>query len=342
MFSTNGHLYVEFDRCTGLTTEARPLSLFPRPEELTYRYERHRGFSLDDDAARPLVTPYSGGESSRRYYQNAAIRAAFEKVARCARTNEPPRALLALATGSGKTFIAVNLLKRIADAGQLRRALFVCDRDELRGQANTAFQNVFGSDAALVFQKPDGTNNARNARIHIATYQTLDVAAEEGTASFLLRHYPEGYFSHIVIDECHRSAWGKWSQVFTRNPKAVQIGLTATPRRIDFPEKSREMAEDARMTANNIRHFGAPVYAYDMSQGIEDRYLAACEIFRFDLFHDNKEMNERQSGVDRDELRGRRLTNADTGEVLPPRQRATTTTLRTWMRACLYPNASLP
>ncbi len=98
-----------------------------------------------------------------------------------------------------------------------RRALFVCDRDELRTQALRAFQNVFGSDAAEVFRKPDGTNNAKNARIHIATYQTLGVENENGDANFLTTYYPEDYFTHIVIDECHRSAWGKWSQVLTRN-----------------------------------------------------------------------------------------------------------------------------
>ena len=95
-------------------------------------------------------------KEGRRYYQDAAIRAVLEKIARCQHGGEPRRALLALATGAGKTFIAVNLLKRIADAGQLRRALFVCDRDELRAQALGAFQNVFGADAAEVFLKlPD-------------------------------------------------------------------------------------------------------------------------------------------------------------------------------------------
>jgi len=127
----------------------------------------------------------------------------LEKIARTARSGEPPRALLALATGAGKTFIAVNLLKRIADAGQLKRALFVCDRDELHAQALGAFQNVFSSDAAEVRRSGGGTNNAKNARVHIATYQTLGVDSMDGDASFLTEHYPEDYFSHIVIDECH-------------------------------------------------------------------------------------------------------------------------------------------
>src|SRR5712691_381187 len=202
VFSSNGHLFVEFDRFTGLTTSPRSLSEFPTPAELRVRYERGMRFSLSDSAARPLLVRYTGGEATRRYYQDAAIRAVLEKIARCERTGKPKRALLSLATGAGKTFIAVNLLKRIADAGQLRRALFVCDRDELRSQGLAALHSVFGSDASEVYEKPDGMNNAKNARVHVATYQTLNVDAEDATAGFLAKHYPPDYFSHIVIDEC--------------------------------------------------------------------------------------------------------------------------------------------
>ena len=177
-------------------------------------------------------------------------------------------------------------------------------------------QNVFGADAAEVYRKPDGTNNARNARVHVATYQTLDVDSEEGTANFLTTYYPENYFSHIVIDECHRSAWGKWSQVLTRNPDAVQIGLTATPRQLKITEQSKEAQADAQITADNIRHFGEPVYEYDMSQGIEDGYLAACEIVRRDIFLDDKGQSERETGVERGDLVGKRVTDAITGEPL--------------------------
>jgi len=166
-----------------------------------------------------------------------------------------------------------------------------------------------------VYRKPDGTNNARNARVHIATYQTLDIDTDDA-ANFLTTYYPENYFSHIVIDECHRSAWGKWSQVLSRNPDAVQIGLTATPRQLKITERSREAKADAQLTHDNILHFGEPVYEYDISQGIEDGYLAACQVHRFDLFHDNKQVNERESGVSREDLVGKRLTDATTGQVL--------------------------
>lgn len=183
-FSSNGHLFVEYDRITGKTTKPLPLSKFPTPGDLRDRYEIKVGFKLTDPVAKPLLARYSGGEATRRYYQDAAIRAVLEKIALCKKSGLPKHALLSLATGSGKTFIAVNLLKRIADAGQLKRALFVCDRDELRAQGLGAFQNVFGADAAEAYRKSDGANNARNARIHIATYQTLNIDSDEADATF--------------------------------------------------------------------------------------------------------------------------------------------------------------
>jgi type I restriction enzyme R subunit len=307
VYTSNGHLFVEYDFSTGLTSDPRPLTEFPTPTELRERYERIHGFRLHDDAARPLVTRYLLGESTRRYYQDAAIRATLEKLARGEK-----RALLSLATGAGKTYIAVNLLRRIADAGQLRRALFVCDRDELRSQAATAFQNIFGADAAIVSRG----HSQKNARILIATYQTLDVGSDDADANFLLVNYPENYFSHIVIDECHRSAWGKWSEILTRNPDAVQIGLTATPRHIMLAQATHEAQGDAQITADNYRHFGEPVYEYDMSQGIEDGYLAACEIVRRDIFLDQQTESERETGLEQGDLWGKLLTEAMTGRTV--------------------------
>jgi len=321
VFSSNGHLFVEYDRTSGLTGAPKRLAEFPTPEELQARYEAAVGFRLADPVARPLLMPYPGGEATRRYYQDAAIRAALEKLAR-ATTTAPlsdireriadeayasmegkKRVLLSLATGSGKTFIAVRLLKKIADAGQLRRALFVCDRDELRSQAKTAFQGVFGADAADV----STGNPEKNARILIATYQTLGVDTEEADATFLVENYPEDYFSHIVIDECHRSAWGKWSLVLTRNPDAVQIGLTATPRRLKVTEKTKEALADAQVNADNLAYFGEPAYEYEMSQGIEDGYLAACEIQRGRVDLDD-------TGVTVDDIIARGAKDAHTGE----------------------------
>jgi len=351
IFSSNGHQFVGFDCFSGLTSSPKPIATFPSPAELRARYEQGMGYTLESPVARPLLQRYPGGEGTRRYYQDAAIRAVMEKIARCENTGLPKRALLALATGSGKTFIAVNLLKRISDAGRLTRALFVCDRDELRTQALKAFQNVFGSDAAEVFRKPDGVNNAKNARIHIATYQTLGIDNDNGDANFLTTYYPENHFTHIVIDECHRSAWGKWSQVLLRNKKAVQIGLTATPRQLveklkretekgetDYPEPMQQAAEkrveakliklvdrrlpygidkeilaDAALTANNLDYFGDPAYEYDIAQAIEDGYLAACEIQK-------GRVNLDDTGITKAEIIARNPVDAITGQSLTPEQ----------------------
>lgn len=297
VYSSNGHLFVGYDHFTGRTAEPCPLKDFPTPGELQHRYEQATGFSLTTAQAKPLLVPYPGGEASRRYYQDAAIRAALEKIA-----IGRDRVLLFLATGTGKTFIAVHLLKKIGDAGQLRRALFVCDRDELRSQGLNHFQNVFGADVAEV----TSINPQKNARILIATYQTLNVSTDEEDARFLTEHYPESYFSHIIIDECHRSAWGKWSTILRRNPKAIQIGLTATPRLFEGGTVG-ERREDEEITANNIEYFGEPVYEYDMAQGIEDGYIAACEVIR-------REVSLDLTGVTRQDIERLGARDANTGQ----------------------------
>ena len=309
VFSANGHQFVEYDHFTGRTGGPHLIETFPKPEELRRRYEKAKGFSLEDEIAKPLLTPYQGGEGTRRYYQDAAIRAAMEKIAGCRET--PPRLLLSLATGTGKTFIAVNLLKRIADAGQLRRALFLCDRDELRTQAHAAFHNAFGSDAAIVSRSSDGENTARNARVHVATYQTLGVDADDGDTSFLTEHYPENHFSHIIIDECHRSAWNKWSQVLLRNPDAVHIGLTATPRSITG--QGEDKPKDEEITANNLEYFGEPVYEYNITQGAEDGYLATCQIRKSSI-------NLDETGIHRQQIMEHNPLDARTGKPLDESQ----------------------
>lgn len=279
VYSSNGHLFVEYDRHTGLTSDPRPIAEFPAPDELRVRYEKALGISLEHPSSHPLLTPYPHGEGRRRYYQDAAIRAVLEKMAVAGQRRLAVRAMLAIATGGGKTYIAVNLLKRIADAGQLKRALFLCDRDELRTQALSAFTNEFGNDAREV-KEVNGVNIAGNARIHIATYQTLGIDTEDGDASFLTCHYPENHFTHIVIDECHRSAWGKWRAVLDRNPDAAHIGLTATPRHILLGERTEEARKDELLRADNHKYFGDPAYEYTLAQAQEDGYLAACEIIQ--------------------------------------------------------------
>ena len=280
---------------------------FPSPDELRARYEERKGFSLESERAAPLLRPYRGGEARRRYYQDAALRAALEKIA--ARGN---RALLSMATGSGKTFVAVSALRKIADAGQLRRALFLCDRDELRAQALAALQRDFGAEVAAA----EGGNPQKNARVIVATYQTLGVDRDGDGSAFLRENYPPDYFSHIVIDEAHRSAWGKWSEVLTRNPRAVQIGLTATPREFKYADDTSESRADSRISADNVRHFGEPVYQYSMGQGMEDGYLARMELRKRDIFLNRHLESEKITGVAKSDMAGKPLTDALTGAAV--------------------------
>jgi type I restriction enzyme, R subunit len=133
------------------------------------------------------------------------------------------------------------------------------------------------------------------------------VATEEGTATFLTTHYPPDYFSHIIIDECHRSAWGRWSEVLKRNPSAVQLGLTATPRQLKVKASTPEAEADAKITADNLKYFGEPVYEYDLAQGMEDGFLAACEIIKSTVDLDD-------TGITLDDLMARNPVDARTGQ----------------------------
>ena len=280
VFATNGHRYAEFDKFTNLTKGLLPFSDFPTHDNLTTRYAQDTGIDLTKPESSMMFMADSPAYSAKpRYYQDAAIRAAFEKILRCEQEGEPLRVLLSLATGSGKTIIAANLPWRLQKAGRLSKpALFLCDRDELREQAYDKLKAVFGDNVRIVETK-QGRNAARNARIHIATYQTLGLDDEDSDIpSFLTEHYPENAFSVIIIDECHRSAWGRWSKVLTRNPNAIHIGLTATPRQLR--ESKEKTIEDAEITANNHLYFGEPVYEYTLTEAQEDGYLAACEIVK--------------------------------------------------------------
>lgn len=294
VFSTNGHIFTEYAEDTSEIKDKLRLENFPTPQDLRNRYEEIKKINLLSDNAKALFIQYKGGEAARWYFQDAAIRAALEKIAKGGN-----RVLLSLATGTGKTVLASQLLYKLAQSGDLKRALFLCDRDELRTQGISKLQAVFGDNAQIVTTD----NPQRNARVIVATYQTLNVTEEDNVPQFWRNNYPKDYFSHIIIDECHRSAWSRWSIVLTDNPKAVHIGLTATPRIIIGEKKETEAKKDDEIiTAHNIKYFGEPVYEYSIGDGKEDGYLAACEVIRRSVDLDKKEITkadiEKRSAID--------------------------------------------
>jgi len=303
VFSTNGHLFAEWAEDTGQTVDNLPLARFPTPDDLRTRYEALKGYSLSDDRAKALLMPYKGGEAARWYFQDAAIRASLEKIAQGG-----SRVLLPLATGTGKTIIAAQLLHKLAQAGQLRRTLFVCDRDELRTQGWTKMHAIFGDNAQIVTT----SDPKKNARILIASYQPLNISDQDDEPRFWRENYSPGYFGHIIIDECHRSAWGKWSIILTDNPDAVHIGLTATPRIITGGRQDNPARQaDEAITAHNIEYFGEPVYEYPMWMGQEDGYLAASEVVRRVVDLDQQE-------ITREDIEQRTVTDPFTGQEVEP------------------------
>ena len=301
VYSSNGHQFVEHALPTGETSKPRPMRNFPGWEQVRDRYLELRDVDFGAPTAKPLLRPDRDGDRS---YQRAAVRTVLERL-----TRGEKRVLLSLATGTGKTRIAASLLHALSESGQLTRALFVCDRNALRRQALAALHDVFGADAAAASAR----NPERNARVVVATYQTLGVESG-GDGSYLERHYGEDYFSHIVIDECHRSAWGEWAAVLERNPNAVRIGLTATPRSYGYaaPPDDIDDAGEVGITPDNTRYFGEPVYEYGIADAMRDGWLAAMRLVPSTIITAGQ--IERDEGVQRDLLDPGEVRDAKTGK----------------------------
>ena len=286
VFSSNGHLFVEFDRFTGLTSAPRPLAEFPTPT--TFAPATSRAWaSAWTRRRRAAARALHGRRGTRRYYQDAAIRAVLEKLARGEK-----RALLSLATGAGKTFIAVNLLKRIADAGHAAaRALRLRPRRAAQAGAG-AFQN----SSAPTPRRWRRASRRRTRASSIATYQTLDVPPTRPTPTSCGELPGE-----LLQPHRHRRVPPLGLGQVVAGPRPQPRRRPDRPDRDAAPDRSSRERDAARrrptpsITADNFRHFGEPVYEYDMGQGIEDGYLAACEIVRRDIFLDEQAESERET-----------------------------------------------
>ena len=131
------------------------------------------------------------------------------------------------------------------------------------------------SRGCIIFKK----TKFKNAKIIIATYQSLKLVWKDIDLSIFAENFALDYFSHILIDECHRSAWWKWRYPLDINPNAVHIWLTATPKQIEVNEKDSESEKDLAILADNFKYFWEPVYEYTIWQGQKDWFLAQCEIY---------------------------------------------------------------
>lgn len=265
VFSSNGSGFLFHDR-TGqaeLTETALTLAQFPRPDELWQRYCAWRG--LDDTAKAMVETPYYDDGSGRapRYYQATAINRTVEAVARGQK-----RILLVMATGTGKTYTAFQIIWRLWKARVSRRILFLADRNILVDQTRTNDFKPFG--AAMTKIEKRQANKA--FEIYLSLYQAVTGNEDEKN---IYRQFSPDFFDLIVIDECHRGSAAEdsaWREVLDYFSGATQIGLTATPK------ETRDVS--------NIHYFGEPVYTYSLKQGIDDGFLAPYKVVRIDIDRD--------------------------------------------------------
>jgi len=263
-YSSNGHGIEEFDFSTQLQ---RSLAVFPSPDELYTRQAnatRPAGgrMAAESGAAYldPLVVPYYTAEGRQpRYYQEIAINKAVGAIA-----GGGKRVLLTMATGTGKTYMALQIAWKLSHAGRARRVLFLADRLVLRDQAYNAFAAFEDARAVIEDGKTPTTRD-----VYFAIYQSLysEAESDDGTRlSRLFERYPPDFFDLVIVDEAHRSGFGTWRAILDRFGTAVHLGMTATPRRDD--------------NVDTYAYFGEPIYSYSLAQGIRDGFLATYKVHR--------------------------------------------------------------
>ncbi|MGB3295146.1 MAG: DEAD/DEAH box helicase family protein [Phormidesmis sp.] len=265
VFSSNGDAFLFHNKIAtdGVIEREIPLDEFPSPETLWQQWLAHKGLS-EPQAALVTQDYYGGGgEKTPRYYQLLAINKTTEAIAR-----GQNRILLVMATGTGKTFTAFQIIWRLWKAKAKKRILFLADRNVLVDQTMTNDFKPFGQVMTKI--KKRQANKAYE--IYLCLYQAVTGSEEEQN---IYRQFSPDFFDLIVIDECHRGSAKEesaWREILEYFSAATQIGLTATPKETK--------------TVSNIDYFGEPIYTYSLREGIEDGFLAPYKVVRIDLDRD--------------------------------------------------------
>ena len=302
VFSTNGDAFIFHDR-TGLSEQLEtqlPLNAFPSFEELWSKYSKWKGLE-NPEAQSVVLQDYhdDGSGKEPRYYQTAAVNAAMEAIAK-----GQNRILLIMATGTGKTYTAFQIIWRLWKSKKKKRVLFLADRNILVDQTMVNDFRPFGGAMAKLssknntIDKEDGTrvqlqsavNSQRRVdtsyEIYLGLYQAL-TGPEERQKIF--KDFSPEFFDLIVIDECHRGSAAEesaWREILEYFSGATQIGMTATPKETKY--------------ASNINYFGEPVYSYTLKQGIQDGFLAPYKVIKVHLDRDIEGYRPPVGTTDRD------------------------------------------
>ena len=271
-YSTNGDEFVEFDFLTGKETTIS-LSDFPNPEELFRRFSESKDYNQEQKEI--ILQDYFIDPSGKgpRYYQENAINTVVEAVAK-----GKERLLLVMATGTGKTYTAFQIIYRLWKSKKKKRILFLVDRTALAQQTMQGDFRHFGT--AMTRIKNGSADKAYE--IYVALYQGLtggskgeeDADAQEEKKK-LFEEFSPNFFDLIIIDECHRGSSNEnsaWREILDHYSSATQIGLTATPK-----ETTDHSTEE---------YFGKPIYTYSLKQGIDDGFLAPYKVIRYRFNND--------------------------------------------------------
>jgi type I restriction enzyme R subunit len=261
VFTSNGDSFVFHDktRTDGILEEELSLDNFPSPEVLWQKYLKHT--KIDTPKAKEIVEKdYFADDSgmSPRYYQQNAVNRTLEAIAK-----EQNRIILVMATGTGKTYTAFNIIWRLWKTGIKKRILFLADRNALLTQTKNGDFSPFGNDIMHIIKN---RKIDKSYQIYFALYQGLTSTDEDKNA---YKEFSPDFFDLIVIDECHRGSASEasaWRAVLDYFSAATQIGLTATPK------ETKDVS--------NMEYFGEPVYTYSLKQGIDDGFLAPYKVVR--------------------------------------------------------------
>ena len=262
-YATNGEKFVEHDMNTG-AEQTFGMDDFPTPLALRERHRQwmYQNMNLTDEGAQLLDIPYYSDSDSYppRYYQRIAINKVIEAVA-CGKN----RILLVMATGTGKTYTAFQIIHRLHASGRMKRILYLADRNILIDQTMRQDFKPFRK----VMSKVQGKSAESGFEIYMSLYGQWVKNEKEMQPGEKQPYesYAKDFFDLIVVDECHRSSINEdkeWHKILTYFDQATQIGLTATPKSVEG--------------ADNYEYFGLPVFTYSLKQGIADGYLAPYRV----------------------------------------------------------------
>lgn len=261
-YSSNGDGFYEHDYLTG---KERELSLeeFPSEEELLIRFtaDSNDGKGLNDNVRKIIDEPYYSSQNTYppRYYQRVAINRAVEEIAQ-----GKDRLLLVMATGTGKTYTAFQIVYRLLQSGMKRKVLYLADRNILVDQS---IQQDFAPLKKVIHKinvAKDDPNTITTYQVYFSLYQQL--VGDDDREHFSELFQPD-FFDLIIVDECHRGSAkdeSKWRKILAYFSAATQIGMTATPKETKY--------------ISNCNYFGEPIYTYSLREGIEDGFLAPFKV----------------------------------------------------------------